>query len=69
MNNLTWGLEIPGYSSPSLAQKKLFAKWYPEKVAWHNMETERLEQEKLRRADQIRQAYRKGLKEQDAVRN
>ena len=52
MSKPTWGLYIPGYSYPSVAQQRYFKKLYPEVVAWHNhsLEEERIkEEERLHR--------------------
>ena len=57
MTRQTWGLHIPGYSSPSPAQERLFAKMYPNEVAWHRMEMEQREREERQRADEVRRRY------------
>ena len=45
MNKQTWGLTIPGYSTPSIAQSKLFAKRYPGELAMHKLDLYQQERE------------------------
>jgi hypothetical protein len=47
MAKQTWGLQIPGYSSPSVAQQKRFAKMYPEELAWHQLDQELDERDRM----------------------
>lgn len=55
--NQTWGLRITGYSSPSVAQERAFARMYPSTVAWHRMEMEQRELEERRRTEEVRRRY------------
>ena len=59
----TWGLHIPGYSSPSPAQKRLFKQRHPEVVAWHEMEKAQREREQEAEAQRVRSRYHNQLKE------
>lgn len=54
MSKPTWGLHIPGYSSPSVAQERAFARMYPNEVAWHRMEREEREREERERVKRVR---------------
>lgn len=58
MSKPTWGLRIPGYSSPSVAQERAFAQMYPNEAAWHRMEVEQREREERKRVDEVRRRYR-----------
>lgn len=57
MTNPTWGLHIPGYSSPSPAQERLFKQRYPNVVAWHHMDVERREREQHAEEQRVRAKY------------
>lgn len=58
MERQTWGLYIPGYSYPSIAQEKKFAKLYPDTVAWHKIEHEKMLREQEHAAELVRKKYR-----------
>lgn len=58
MTKQTWGLHIPGYSRPSLAQERLFAKMYPNELARHREEMEQREREERQRGEEVRRRYR-----------
>lgn len=57
MSKPTWGLYVPGYSSPSPQQTRLFAKQYPDVVAWHSMEQEQREREIQAEEAAVRRRY------------
>lgn len=61
MSKPTWGLHIPGYSSPSAAQKRAFAKMYPDVVAWHRMDMEQREREERLQSEEVRRRYRDAI--------
>ena len=66
MSKPTWGLYITGYSSPSPAQERAFARMYPSVVAWHQMEVEQREREERQRGDQVRRRHRAALASEQA---
>lgn len=59
----TWGLRIPGYSSPSPAQARRFKQLYPEDVAWHEMEKANQEREREEEERRVLARYHNQHKE------
>lgn len=61
MSKPTWGLHIPGYSSPSTAQKRAFAKMHPDVVAWHRIDMDQRERDERLQAEEVRRRYRASI--------
>lgn len=63
MSKPTWGVYIPGYSSPSVKQEKLFNKMYPGRASEIRKELERNREEAVREQNKLAEKERQSSAE------